>query len=59
MNILGKATMLIGRYDGLNGKTLANGYWKQFFTFLASKRGKVDQIHACISVHRTTHFMKN
>lgn len=29
MNMLGKANLLIGRYGGHNGKTLANGDWEQ------------------------------
>ena len=32
VNMLGKEKLLIGRYGGLNGKTLANGNWKQVFT---------------------------
>jgi hypothetical protein len=56
-NILGIASKLIGRYGGLTGITWFEGVGKTSFDLLdfyfwASKREKVDQLHACVSVHR-------
>jgi hypothetical protein len=50
-NILGIASKLIGRYGGLTGITWFEGVGKQVFDLLdfyfwASKREKVDQLHA-------------
>jgi hypothetical protein len=61
----GIASKLIGRYGGLTRITLFEGVGKtsfdllDFFYFWASKREKVDQLHACISVHRAKQSMLN
>jgi hypothetical protein len=63
-NILGIALELIGRYGGLTGINCFKGVGKKKFLtcwnlYWASKREKVDHLHACISVHRTNQSMLN
>jgi hypothetical protein len=64
-NILVIASKLIGRYGGLTGITWFEGVGKTSFFdlldfyFWASKREKVDRLHACISVHKAKQSMLN
>jgi hypothetical protein len=59
-----QASKLIGRYDGLTGVTWFEGVGKTSFDLLdfyfwASKRKKVDKLHACISIYRAKKSILN